>query len=68
MAAYNRWQNKNLYGTATKLTDEQRKRQRGAFFGSIAGTLSHLPGRPNLDELRRHACRRREFLTAAVER
>ena len=42
MAAYNRWQNQNLYGTAGKLSDEQRKQQRGAFFGSIAGTLSHL--------------------------
>ena len=42
MAAYNRWQNQNLYGTADKLTDEQRKLPRGAFFGSIAGTLNHL--------------------------
>ena len=42
MAAYNRWQNQNLYGTAGKLSDEHRKQQRGAFFGSIAGTLSHL--------------------------
>jgi uncharacterized damage-inducible protein DinB len=42
MAAYNRWQNQNLYGTAGKLSEEQRKQQRGAFFGSIAGTLSHL--------------------------
>lgn len=42
MAAYNRWQNRNLYGCADALTDEQRKEQRGAFFGSIHGTLSHL--------------------------
>ena len=38
LAAYNRWQNQNLYGTAGKLSDEHRKQQRGAFFGSIAGT------------------------------
>jgi uncharacterized damage-inducible protein DinB len=42
MAGYNRWQNQNLYGSADLLTDPQRKEQRGAFFGSIHGTLSHL--------------------------
>jgi uncharacterized damage-inducible protein DinB len=42
MADYNRWQNRNLYGCADALTDEQRKQQRGAFFGSIHGTLNHL--------------------------
>jgi uncharacterized damage-inducible protein DinB len=42
MAGYNRWQNQNLYGSADLLTDAQRKQHRGAFFGSIHGTLSHL--------------------------
>jgi len=42
MAVYNRWQNENIYGTADALSDEARKQQRGAFFGSIHGTLSHL--------------------------
>jgi uncharacterized damage-inducible protein DinB len=42
MAAYNRWQNRNLYGTADGLTDEKRKEPRGAFFGSIHGTLNHV--------------------------
>jgi uncharacterized damage-inducible protein DinB len=42
MADYNRWQNRNLYGCADKLTDQQRKEQRGAFFGSIHATLNHL--------------------------
>ena len=42
MADYNRWQNENQYGAADKLTDAQRKQQRGAFFGSIHGTLNHL--------------------------
>jgi uncharacterized damage-inducible protein DinB len=42
MARYNEWQNANLYGCADKLDDAARKRDRGAFFGSIHGTLNHL--------------------------
>jgi uncharacterized damage-inducible protein DinB len=42
MARYNRWQNENLYGVADKLSDEARRQERGAFFGSIHKTLSHL--------------------------
>ena len=42
MAGYNRWQNENLYGAADTLSDAARKEQRGAFFGSIHGTLNHL--------------------------
>ena len=42
MARYNRWQNANLYGVAETLNDEERRRERGAFFGSIHKTLSHL--------------------------
>jgi uncharacterized damage-inducible protein DinB len=42
MARYNRWQNENLYRAADSLSDAQRKEQRGAFFGSIHGTLNHL--------------------------
>jgi len=42
MARYNRWQNENLYGVANRLPDDERRRERGAFFGSIHGTLSHL--------------------------
>ncbi len=42
MARYNRWQNENLYGVADGLRDEERRRERGAFFGSIHNTLSHL--------------------------
>jgi uncharacterized damage-inducible protein DinB len=42
MADYNRWQNRNLYGAAGTLTDAVRKAPRGAFFGSIHGTLNHL--------------------------
>ena len=42
MARYNRWQNQNLYGVADTLSDEARRRETGAFFGSIHQTLSHL--------------------------
>jgi uncharacterized damage-inducible protein DinB len=42
MARYNRWQNENLYGVADGLSDEERRRERGAFFGSIHKTLNHL--------------------------
>ncbi len=42
MARYNRWQNENLYGVADRLPDEERRRERGAFFGSIHKTLNHL--------------------------
>jgi len=42
MADYNRWQNRNLYAAADGLSDVERKQQRGAFFGSIHGTLNHL--------------------------
>lgn len=41
-ARYNRWQNRSLYGAADNLGDAERKADRGAFFGSIHGTLSHL--------------------------
>jgi uncharacterized damage-inducible protein DinB len=42
MAAYNRWQNENLYDAADNLSDEERKKARGAFWSSIHGTLNHL--------------------------
>jgi uncharacterized damage-inducible protein DinB len=42
MARYNRWQNQNLYGVADTLSDDERQRERGAFFGSIHKTLNHL--------------------------
>lgn len=42
LARYNRWMNEKLYGVAAKLTDDQRKQDRGAFFRSIHATLNHL--------------------------
>src|SRR5688572_29604496 len=42
MAAYNRWMNARLYECCAKLSDAERKRDAGAFFRSIHGTLNHL--------------------------
>jgi len=42
LARYNRWMNERLYGLCAALPDEERKRDRGAFFRSIHGTLNHL--------------------------
>lgn len=42
LARYNRWMNEKLYAHAAKLSDEERKRDVGAFFKSIHGTLNHL--------------------------
>lgn len=42
MAQYNCWMNEKLYDACAKLSDEERKRDRGAFFKSIHGTLNHL--------------------------
>ena len=42
MARYNRWMNRKLYTLAATLTDEERKRDLGAFFGSIHRTLNHI--------------------------
>jgi uncharacterized damage-inducible protein DinB len=42
LAKYNRWINQRLLAACEQLSDEERKRDRGAFFGSIHRTLSHL--------------------------
>ena len=42
LAHYNSWQNRSLYAAAEGLSDEARRHDRGAFFGSIHGTLSHI--------------------------
>ena len=41
-AAYNRWMNARLYAAAATLPEAELARDRGAFFGSILGTLNHL--------------------------
>ena len=42
LARYNRWFNERLYAACEQLPDEERRRERGAFFGSIHATLTHL--------------------------
>jgi uncharacterized damage-inducible protein DinB len=42
MAEYNAWMNDKIYAACAPLSDEERKRDRGAFFKSIHGTLNHL--------------------------
>jgi uncharacterized damage-inducible protein DinB len=40
LARYNRWQNENLHGVAGTLSDAERRRERGAFFGSRKRAVS----------------------------
>jgi uncharacterized damage-inducible protein DinB len=42
LANYNRWMNERLYAACAPLGEDERKRDRGAFFRSIHGTLNHL--------------------------
>jgi uncharacterized damage-inducible protein DinB len=41
-AAYNQWANAALYGAAKLLPEVDYKRDRGAFFKSVHGTLNHI--------------------------
>jgi uncharacterized damage-inducible protein DinB len=41
-AAYNRWANERLYAATARLTEAEYRADRGAFFGSLNGTLNHL--------------------------
>ena len=42
MARYNRWMNERLYECCARIPDVDRRRDMGAFFKSIHGTLNHL--------------------------
>lgn len=42
MTRYSRWQNSSLMKAANGLSDQERWRDRGAFFKSIAETLNHI--------------------------
>jgi len=42
MAEYNEWMNARLYAAAERIPAEELAQDRGAFFGSIIGTLNHL--------------------------
>lgn len=42
LARYNAWFNQRLYDACEQLPEEERRRERGAYFGSIHGTLNHI--------------------------
>jgi len=42
MARYNRWANARLFACVATLSDEDFRRERDAFFGSIHATLNHI--------------------------
>jgi uncharacterized damage-inducible protein DinB len=42
MGRYNTWINQRLFDVAATLTEEERRRDLGAFFHSVHGTLNHL--------------------------
>lgn len=42
MAGYNRWMNEKVYAAASRLPAHALAAERGAFFGSVIGTLNHL--------------------------
>jgi uncharacterized damage-inducible protein DinB len=42
LARYNRWMNERMYAACAQMSDAERKRDRGAFFGSIHRTLNHI--------------------------
>lgn len=42
LASYNQWMNSKIYDAASQLTATDLAKDRGAFFGSILGTLNHV--------------------------
>jgi uncharacterized damage-inducible protein DinB len=42
LAGYNAWANERLYDAASMLPDKEYRADRGAFFGSLHGTLNHI--------------------------
>lgn len=42
MAGYNRWMNEKVYAAAAHLPTQELAANRGAFFGSVMGTLNHV--------------------------
>lgn len=42
MAQYNQWMNRKIYKVCENIPDEERKKDLGAFFKSIHGTLNHI--------------------------
>ncbi|MGQ0618829.1 MAG: DinB family protein [Panacagrimonas sp.] len=44
LATYNQWMNDKVCEAVARLSEQERAADRGAFFGSIMGTLNHLVG------------------------
>jgi uncharacterized damage-inducible protein DinB len=42
LARYGRWMNERMFAALGRMDDAERRRDRGAFFGSIHRTLSHV--------------------------
>lgn len=42
MASYNRWMNERIYEVCGGIPDDTRKKDLGAFFGSVHDTLDHI--------------------------
>ena len=42
MSAYNAWMTAKVYGAADRMSDAERKEDRGAFFKSVHSTLNHI--------------------------
>ncbi|MGB6177515.1 MAG: DinB family protein [Methylocella sp.] len=42
MARYNRWQNRILYAAADRRSEDERRKDRGAYFRSIHAMLNHV--------------------------
>ena len=42
LAQYNQWMNDKLFDAAAQLTEADLRQDKGAFFGSVLGTLNHL--------------------------
>ncbi|MBV1884317.1 MAG: DinB family protein [Pseudomonadales bacterium] len=42
MADYNQWMNNNIYEAASQFNTSELAENRGAFFGSVLGTLNHI--------------------------
>ena len=42
MASYNEWMNTKVFEAAGRLAHDEIAQDRGAFFGSLLGTLNHI--------------------------
>ena len=55
LSRYNKWMNEKIYNTSAQLSVTELAEDRGAFFGSVQGTLNHIMV-ANIVWLKRFAC------------